>query len=596
MKACFLVLLAVVVTLATAVPTEQHHPTIFPGGRAPSFQACRVPKTTFPKHGEQITDPLPYTYVNADDLPDSWDWGNINGINYLTWSRNQHIPQYCGSCWAHGPTSALSDRFNIMRSVQGKTKVWPEINLSPQEVLNCGNAGSCSGGNPGGVYEFIADDGVVDETCQSYEAADGSCNDLGICKTCTPDGCTAISDFTKYFIGDYGGVSGADKMKAEIYARGPIGCGICVTDGFEEYTGGIYSESVFFPMMNHELSIVGWGKDAKSGEDYWIGRNSWGTYWGERGFFRIKMGSDNLGIENDCDWGVPKVDGLAKDVPLGKLVQVSKGTYFNYKQPCYRVPPHPRQQRVVGPRPQDYLRPRDIPASYDPRSVNGVNMLTVSRNQHIPQYCGSCWAFAVTSSLNDRISLGTKGAFPEVVTSPQHLVNCVKNNTHGCSGGDPNAANAFMATTGVVVETCLNYQAKDEECTDIDVCRNCDPSSGCSAVKDPPKQYVDEFGTVNGEDKMLAEIFARGPIACGIAVTEEFEKYTGGIFKDTTGATSVGHIVSVVGFGEENGTKFWIARNSWGTYWGERGFFRIVRGVNNLAIESDCFWATPKLQ
>lgn len=70
-------------------------------------------------------------------------------------------------------------------------------------------------------------------------------------------------------------------MKAELYANGPISCGIAVTDNFEAYTGGIYSEVKKFPMINHELAIVGWGLDEETQTEYWIGRNSWGTYWGE---------------------------------------------------------------------------------------------------------------------------------------------------------------------------------------------------------------------------------------------------------------------------------------------------------------------------
>lgn len=90
---------------------------------------------------------------------------------------------------------------------------------------------------------------------------------------------------------------------------------------------------------------------------------------------------------------------------------------------------------------------------------------------------------------------------------------------------------------------------------------------------------------------MLAELFARGPISATIAVTAAFEAYTGGIFVDTTGDKDLDHIIEVAGWGVENGTKYWIGRNSWGTYWGEGGWFRIVRGVDNLGIEDNCDWA-----
>jgi len=92
---------------------------------------------------------------------------------------------------------------------------------------------------------------------------------------------------------------------------------------------------------------------------------------------------------------------------------------------------------------------------------------------------------------------------------------------------------------------------------------------------------------------MMQEIYQRGPIACGVAVPDAMENYTSGIFNDTTGDTDIVHDISVVGYGVANGTKFWVVRNSWGSHWGESGFMRIVRGINNIAIESDCAWATP---
>lgn len=95
-------------------------------------------------------------------------------------------------------------------------------------------------------------------------------------------------------------------MKAELAKNGPLACGIAVTDKFQDYTGGIYEESKLFPQINHEISVVGYG--IEDGVEYWIGRNSWGTYWGEDGFFRIKMHKHNLAIERNCVAATPDIE------------------------------------------------------------------------------------------------------------------------------------------------------------------------------------------------------------------------------------------------------------------------------------------------
>lgn len=92
-------------------------------------------------------------------------WGDHFGENFLSWTKQQHIPQYCGSCWAQGPTSAIADRMNITARRAGHTR--QNWTLSPQVVMNCNAGGSCHGGNPADVFEFAHKHGLMHDSCQT---------------------------------------------------------------------------------------------------------------------------------------------------------------------------------------------------------------------------------------------------------------------------------------------------------------------------------------------------------------------------------------------------------------------------------------------
>merc|ERR1719182_238250 len=84
-------------------------------------------------HGEKVLGARAHERMRVSDLPSDWDWRNINGTNFLTESRNQHIPQYCGSCWAFGTLSSLNDRLKIANKAKDK-----DVILAPQVLINCG--------------------------------------------------------------------------------------------------------------------------------------------------------------------------------------------------------------------------------------------------------------------------------------------------------------------------------------------------------------------------------------------------------------------------------------------------------------------------
>merc|ERR1711934_49094 len=308
--------------------------------------------------GNNTISPLPHEYIATESLPTNFSWCDKDGVNYCTKSLNQHIPQYCGSCWAHGSVSALGDRIKIARGAKGV-----DINLSVQHILNCGNVGSCHGGSVDGPYQWLhriskTGAGISYDTSNPYMACssestqgickggDWSCSAENVARTCStfpPSGfCGPIKNYPNATISEYGSIEGAQNMAKEIFARGPISCGIDASP-IEKYTGGIISEQG--EMVDHVISVVGWGSEGK--KQYWIVRNSWGEYWGEMGYIRVEKGNNALQLETQCAWAVPDkfTDGMlnaASNYPC-----YEDGTNCGSKSPS-PSPSATRRRRIFG--------------------------------------------------------------------------------------------------------------------------------------------------------------------------------------------------------------------------------------------------------
>ncbi len=201
------------------------------------------------------------------------------------------------------------------------------------------------------------------------------------------------------------------------------------------------------------------------------------------------------------------------------------------------------------------------PSSLDWRNNNG-NFVSSVKDQG---NCGSCWAFAATGALESirMIASNTPGANLDL--SEQVMVSCDTAN-QGCNGGYPDAAANFIKNTGLPVESCFPYTATDAPCSNA--CANWQ----ASAYKATNWEYA---ATVNPDVESIKSALATyGPLSTTMMVYEDLFYYSSGVYKYTSGSLQGGHAILIVGY--DDAGKYFIVKNSWGTSWGENGYFRIA--------------------
>ncbi|KAI1286142.1 Cathepsin B [Halotydeus destructor] len=253
------------------------------------------------------------------DLPESFDareqWPECPTISEI---RDQGS---CGSCWAFGAVEAMSDRYCI--ASKGKTIV----QISAEDLVSCCDecGDGCEGGYPSTAWQFWVDTGLVSGGlydskvgCRPYSVpacehhVNGSlapCGDIVDTPSCDKK-CEA--SFSGSYKSDkhhgskaYSISGDVKQIQQEIMTNGPVEADFTVYADFPSYKSGVYVQTSDEELGGHAIRILGWG--VENGVDYWLVANSWNEAWGDKGYFKIKRGSDECGIEEDINAGIPKL-------------------------------------------------------------------------------------------------------------------------------------------------------------------------------------------------------------------------------------------------------------------------------------------------
>merc|ERR1711963_216660 len=258
---------------------------------------------------------------------------------------------------------------------------------------------------------------------------------------------------------------------------------------------------------------------------------------------------------------------------------------------------------------ENYQAPESFDSREEWSSCNSISTVWDQAN------CGSCWAVGASGAISDRICIH-KGT--QTMVSAQQLTTCCHGIFNGgcgqgCNGGYLLQAWEYWKNTGLVsgggygADTCQPYSlpkcdhhvegpygpcpasvrtpACHHECTNDDY--------NMSFEED--KHYGrDTYDVRRSEQHIMEEIQTNGPVEAAFTVYEDFPSYRSGVYEHTHGGALGGHAIRIIGWGVEEGKKYWLVANSWNEGWGDQGLFKILKGSDECGIEGNVVAGMPR--
>ena len=217
------------------------------------------------------------TSATTEVLPTHFDWRDRTGLSYMPAIKDQGI---CGSCVSFAAVDTLEGQLNVARNTPAAQPLF-----SRQFLFSCGGGACSSGMDMVKAVQFLQDTGVPEEACLPY-ASGAFGTDVQCATACNDARMRAVQILSSVTPTD--GIADVTAIKRALL-KGPLLSSIILYEDLLYYKSGVYRQSEGRKLGSHAITLVGWDDSDKA----WIVRNSWGSEWGETGYFRIAWDDAN---------------------------------------------------------------------------------------------------------------------------------------------------------------------------------------------------------------------------------------------------------------------------------------------------------------